>query len=118
MVSQKQFERRYNPRLQLQTEFAMAGKPVVIFNIQQGAAYEELLVYGMVQSECKLVQTLMAGAFEWTYDKAGKTKSLLAISANRRKQVEFYQWNDQQFMHIQAANPAELAKESADYVID
>lgn len=118
VVSQKQFDHSYNPRLQLHTEFTLAGKPVVILKIQQGAAYEELLVYGMVQSEYKLLQTLMAGAFEWTYDTTGNKKSLLAISASPGEQAEFYQWNGQQFMLIHVADAADVVKKSADYVVD
>lgn len=118
VVSQEQFAHGYNPRSQLHTEFTLAGKPVVILKIQQRVAYEELLVYGMVQSEYKLLQTLVARAFEWTYDKAGNKKSLLVIPASHGEQAEFYQWNGQRFMLIQAADAAEPAKESADYVID
>ncbi|MFZ6641253.1 hypothetical protein ACO0LL_16000 [Undibacterium sp. TC4M20W] len=115
VVSQKQFADSYNPRLQLHTEFTLAGKPVFILKLQQGAAYEELQVYGLAQGEYKLLQGLVAGAFEWTYDAAGNKKSLLAVSATPGEQAATYQWNGQQFMLISAA---ETSTKSADYVTD
>ena len=122
VVSQKQFADSYNPRLQLHTEFTLAGKPVFILKIQQGAAYEELQVYGMAQSEYKLLQTLVAGAFEWTYDTAGNKKSLLAIPATPGEQAESYQWNGQQFMLVNVADAADAttgtSAKSAGYVVD
>lgn len=119
VVSQKQFADSYNPRLQLHTEFNLEGKPVIILKIQQGAAYEELQVYGMVQSEYKMLQTLVAGAFEWTYDAIGNKKSLLAISATPGEQAESYQWSGQQFMLINAAGATTgTSAKSADYVVD
>ncbi|PXX43149.1 hypothetical protein DFR42_104150 [Undibacterium pigrum] len=121
VVSQKQFDDSYNPRLQLHTEFTIAGKPVFIARIQRGAAYEEMQVYGMQQNEYKLLQTLVAGAFEWTYDAVKNKKALLALSANPGEQAGLYQWNGQQFMLIEAADTtdtADAAKKSADYVVD
>jgi len=118
VVSQKQFDDSYNPRLQLHTEFSIAGKPVFIAKMQRGAAYEEIQVYGMQQNEYKLIQTLVAGAFEWTYDALKNKKNLLALSANPGEQAGFYQWNGQQFMLIEAIDTADAAKKSADYVVD
>jgi hypothetical protein len=113
VVSQKQFVDSYNPRLQLHTEFTLAGKPVFILKLQQGAAYEELQVYGPTQGEYKLLQTLVAGAFEWTYDAAGNKKSLLAVSATPGEQAATYQWNGQQFMLIDKVD-----RKDNDYVTD
>jgi len=115
LVSQKQFADAYNPRLHLHTEFTLARKPVFILQLQQGAAYEELQVYGLVQGEYKLLQTLIAGAFEWTYDAAGNKKSLLAISATAGERAESYQWNGQQFMLVNADG---VTTKSVDYVVD
>ncbi len=115
VVSQKQFADSYNPRLQLHTEFTLAGKPVFILKVQQGAAYEELQVYGLAQGEYKLLQTLVAGAFEWTYDVTGNKKTLLAVSATPGEQAASYLWNGQQFMLVDAAG---ASTKSADYVVD
>ncbi|MFZ6734250.1 hypothetical protein ACO0LG_20135 [Undibacterium sp. Ji42W] len=113
VVSQKQFADSYNPRLQLHTEFTLAGKAVFILRLQQGAAYEELHVYGLAQGEYRLLQTLVAGAFEWTYDIAGNKKSLLAVSATPGEQAATYQWNGQQFMLID-----QVDRKDNDYVTD
>ncbi|MFZ6743360.1 hypothetical protein ACO0LC_09055 [Undibacterium sp. JH2W] len=119
LVLQQQFVDSYNPRLQVHTEFTLADKPVVVLKMQQGAAYEQMLVYGMVGGEYKLVQTIVAAAFEWTYEADGNKKYLLALSvdsgSNASVTASRYQWNGQQFMLIDAVD--QLTKNN-DYAVD
>ena len=101
-VSELQFADSYNPRLQLHTEFNYAGKPVFVVAMQQGAAVEQMNIYGMTQGEYKLLQTLMASAFEWDYDVSANKKHLIAMAHDSNDKPLHYQWNGQQFMLVEA----------------
>ncbi|MFZ6873594.1 hypothetical protein ACO0LF_16170 [Undibacterium sp. Di27W] len=115
LVLQQQFADTYNPRLQLHTEFTLADKPIVVLRIQQGAAYEQMLVYAVVGGEYKLVQSILAAAFEWTYEANGNKKYLLALATDSSEAASRYQWNGQQFMLMNAIEPA---TKNNDYVVD
>lgn len=114
-VSELQFSDSYNPRLHLHTEFSYAGKPLFIVAMQQGAVVEQMNVYGMVQGEYKLLQTLLGAAFEWNYDAASNQKQLIAIAHDNSEKPALYQWNGQQFMLLDIK---EVAVKDNGYKID
>jgi hypothetical protein len=89
----------YNARLEERYDLIYSGKPLVILRVQEGAAAETQEIFGIVNGSLKLLQSLDAGGFEWSYNDS-KQIVLVGIPSSAGDETTYFQWNGSQFQPI------------------
>lgn len=95
-VFQQTFEPAYNLRLEQRTDLEYMGQPILIVKVQSGGAMELLYIYAEDKGTLRLIQTLDAGRFEWSYED-DKGLELVGVPASRPDQLDYYHWAKNQF---------------------
>ena len=101
-----EFAGAYNAHLNVRHDITYGNQPVALLDFQLGAALETLTVYGLKDEHITALQTLEAGAFEWSFDPRRGTVALIALPANPGDETITYQWNGQRFIERSAGRSA------------
>ena len=97
-----EFAGAYNAHLNVRHDITYGDQPVALLNLQLGAALETLTVYGLKDEHITVLQTLEAGAFEWSFNPRRGTVALIALPASPGDGTITYQWNGQRFVERRA----------------
>ena len=97
-----EFAGAYNAHLNVRHDITYGNQPVALLDFQLGAALETLTVYGLKDDHLAVLQTLEAGAFEWSFDPRRGTVALIALPASPGDGTITYQWNGQRFVERRA----------------
>ena len=92
------FAGAYNAHLNVRQDITYGNQPVALLDFQLGAALETLTVYGLKDEHISVLQTLEAGAFEWSFDPRRGTVALIALPASPGDEAIVYRWNGQRFV--------------------
>jgi hypothetical protein len=88
----------YDPRLEIRPDMTFRGSPLVLFHMQFGAAAESLEVFTINQGTLTGLQSMLAGAFEWSFDQQRSTVLLCAIPGSPVDPTEYFNWNGESFI--------------------
>lgn len=101
-VFRRELPSSYNARVSV-VRNVRRDVPLVFFLSQQGAALETLSVYTVDSGAYKLIQSLEAGGFEWSFDEKRGLSALVAIPWENGEKPVLYTWDGQRFS--EAAKP-------------
>lgn len=93
-----EFASAYNAHLNVRHDLTYGKHPVALLDFQFGTAFATLTVYGLKDDHIAVLQTLEAGAFEWSFDPRRGTVALIALPANPGDETLTYQWNGRRFV--------------------
>lgn len=94
--SQK-FPDSYAPRVEVREDMTFKGEPLVLLHVNYGAAAESLEIFSIHQGTLHPVQSILEGAFEWSYDKSRSTVILLGIPGSPTDATHYYYWGGDSF---------------------
>lgn len=96
-LHERHVDSAYNPRLELRSDLRSEGRPIALLKYQFGAALEVLDVYAVRSNTLTRIQSLEAGAFEWSSSSRDGATPLVAIPGSMDSQKTFYVWKSNQF---------------------
>lgn len=96
----QEFPDSYEPRIEIRKDMTFKGEPLVLLHVHYGAAAESLEVFSIHQGTLHPVQSILEGAFEWSYDKSTSTVTLLGIPGSPTDATHSYYWGGDSFKSL------------------